>query len=111
MDRMLTNSPTNSVNDRMLRIDCDGANIYVHRHLLYGRSDEMDEALEDNEVVIDSSLSKIVRTGGRWLGNMDKRAWELYVGFLYGHPIWTRSDQFPIEEDFKQLVGLWEDGH
>ena len=71
----------------------------------------MDEALEDNEVVIDSSLSKIVRTGGRWLGNMDKRAWELYVGFLYGHPIWTRSDQFPIEEDFKQLVGLWEDGH
>lgn len=71
----------------------------------------MDEALGDYEVVIDPSLSKIPRIDGRWLGNMGKRAWELYIGFLYGHPIWTRSDRFTIEEDFKQLVELWEDGH
>jgi hypothetical protein len=94
----------------MLRIDCDEGSIYVHRHLLCGRSDDMTDSIENSEVVIDSSLSKIKRESGRWLGNMDKRAWELYIGFLYGQPIWTRNEQFTIDQEFEQLVEMWEDG-
>jgi hypothetical protein len=71
----------------------------------------MKKAVERSEEVIDSTLSKIDRTP--WAGcrsyRLCMRSWELYIGFLYGHPIWTRSEQSTIEEDFKRLAKIWED--
>jgi hypothetical protein len=62
------------------------------------------------EELVDSSLSKIdPQAWGRH--GTSRRAWELYAGFLYGHPIWTRSDHYSIEEDFGHLVEIWYDGH
>lgn len=93
----------------MLRIDCNGGIIYVHRHLLCGRSEEMKDAVEESEIVIDSSLSEI--NEGSWHQHwLRKRGWELYIGFLYGHPIWTRSEQHTVEEDLRQLADIWDDG-
>ena len=65
--------------------------------------------IEELEEVIDSRLSSI--DADSWHDSMrGKRAWELYIGYLYGHPLWTRSEQFTIDEDFKLLVLIWEDG-
>lgn len=62
------------------------------------------------EQVIDSGLSSI-DAAKSWPGGMtDKRLWELYIGFLYGYPLWTRSQEHSIEEDFEQLALLWTDG-
>lgn len=70
----------------------------------------MKEVIEELEEVIDSGLSS-VDAAESWPGRMaDKRLWELYIGWLYGHPIWTRSQQHNIEEDFEQLALLWDDG-
>jgi hypothetical protein len=69
----------------------------------------MKEVIEELEEVIDSGLSSI--DAESWPGRMyNKRLWELYIGFLYGHPIWTRSEKHSIEEDFEQLALLWDDG-
>ena len=94
----------------MLRIDCEGGSIYVHRNLLCERSAETKEAIEELEEVINSGLSSI-DAAKLWPGSMaNKRLWELYIGWLYGHPLWTRSQQHNIEEDFEQLALLWDDG-
>lgn len=73
------------------------------------RSKAIKSVIEDLEEVIDSGLSSIDTES--WPGRMyNKRLWELYIGFLYGHPIWTRSEQHSIEDDFEQLALLWDDG-
>jgi hypothetical protein len=41
---------------------------------------------------------------------MGKRAWELYIGFLYGRPIWTPSSEHSIAEDFEHLALIWDQG-
>jgi hypothetical protein len=97
------------VTDRLIRFDCEGTSIYVHRQLLCDRPDEMKEYIEDCEEVIDPSLSKIDHESWerRWYS---KRGWELYIGSVYGHPIWTRSEQHSIEDDFEQLALIYEEG-
>lgn len=98
----------NSVTDRLLRIDCEGGSIYVHKHLLCERSERMERVIEELEEEIDSGLSSIhTQSWGGWM--TDKRLWELYIGYLYGHPLWIRSQQHSIEEDFKQLALLRDD--
>lgn len=70
----------------------------------------MKVVIEQLEEVIDSGLSSI-DAAESWPGRMkDKRLWELYIGWLYGHSLWTRSPQHSVEEDFEQLVLLWDDG-
>lgn len=98
-----------SVTDEMLRFDCDGGSIYVHRQLVCDRSEGMNEATKQSEEVIESTLSKI--NEGSWYDHwLSKRGWELYIGFLYGHPIWTRSKHYSIEEDFKHLADICDHG-
>lgn len=81
----------------------------MHRQLLCDRSKFMKQTIEECEEVIDPSLSKIEQGSWdrRWYS---KRGWELYIGFVYGHPIWTRNDQHSIEEDFEQLALIYEEG-
>jgi len=69
----------------------------------------MKQMVEECEVVIDLSLSTIDRYSwdDRWLS---KRGWELYVGFLYGQPIWIRSELYVIDDDFEQLALIWDVG-
>lgn len=70
----------------------------------------MKGVIEELEEVIDSGLSSI-DAAESWPGRMkNKRLWELYIGWLYGHPLWTRSPQHSIDEDFEQLALLWDDG-
>lgn len=70
----------------------------------------MKGVIEELEEVIDSGLSSIDATES-WPGRMrDKRLWNLYIGWIYGHPLWTLSPQHSIEEDFEQLALRWDDG-
>ena len=62
--------------------------------------------VERLEQIIDPSLSKIDYESSAL--PLSKRRWELYIGFLYGQPIWIRSEQFTIEEDFRVLAQIWE---
>lgn len=67
----------------------------------------MKSLIEIFEVPVDSSLSTI--SSDVWNSNcMGKRAWELYIGFLYGHPIWRRSHTHSVEEDFEHLSLIWD---
>ena len=94
-----------SVADQVIKIDCDDGSIYVARNILCERSKETKDFVRDNVVDIDDSLSHMPERGAVM---EHKRAWELYVGFLHGHPIWTRSPEHSIEEDFYNLVQIRE---
>ena len=68
----------------------------------------MERITEELEEEIDLGLSSI--DAHSWEGWMtDKRLWELYIGYLSGQPLWVRSQQHSIEEDFKQLALLRDD--
>lgn len=69
----------------------------------------MKEVVEQFEEVINESLGEFEHAAwtGLWA---DKRVWELYIGFLYGHPIWTRSEQRSVEDDFRSLALIWFEG-
>jgi hypothetical protein len=108
MIRMILTS-SNSVIDRLIRFDCIGGSVYVHRHLISERSYEWKTVLASTEEQFDAGLS-IIDTKVRWRDPMGgKRRWQLYIGFLYGNPIWTRSDEHSLEDDFLQLAILWDD--
>lgn len=91
----------------MLRIDCLGGSVYVHRRLLSECSPEWGERLEE-EYEVDAGLLVLDTTtwkdpeGGR-------RRWELYIGFVYGGPMWTRSEEHSLEDDFPGLAIIWDD--
>lgn len=54
---------------------------------------------------IDDSLSHIPALSGAM---QHKRAWEMYVGYLHGRPMWTRSQEHSAEDDFFYLVQIWD---
>lgn len=92
----------------MLRIDCVGGSVYVHRHLVSERSQEWREQLRDNERDIDAGLSVMDTT--TWKNTEGgKRRWELYISHVYGGPIWERSEEHSLEDDFLQLAIIWDD--
>lgn len=62
--------------------------------------------MEDRESHPDNGLSHIERTN-----LTHKRTWELYIGFILGRPMWTRSQQHSIEEDFRYLLQIYDFGY
>lgn len=106
MARMMLTSD-DSVTDLMLRIDCVGGSVYVHSHLLTECSEEWKERLQ-GLYDIDAGLMTLDTTAWR---NPEggKRRWELYIGFVYGGPIWTRSEEHSLEDDFLQLAIIWDE--
>lgn len=69
----------------------------------------MREVVEEFEEVINESLGEFEHAAWTALW-ADKRVWELYIGFLYGHPIWTRSEEHSVEDDFRNLALIWFEG-
>lgn len=92
----------------MLRIDCAEGSVYVHRHLVSERSQEWQEQLGTCERENDAGLS-VMNTKDWKNPEGSKRRWELYISHVYGGPIWERSEEHSLEDDFLQLAIIWDD--